>query len=226
MEKNAEKAPDRKQPDETKCAAAGSGNGNREFSRWRFQPEDYKVIRHEPVTPEEEKEADALLASILKGRRAVRDNDLKDRCCGILDTLRRESEDLLNGLQPKGKKVTLGMMIEYERGILVTEFRTGGEGLVLKSGEVAQRRHAFARLLYDVSDSSCTVKICPAIIPVIDPSRYVLGSDAGIEKKMESWRFVFGDVLHRAGVRQVEIGFGNLLELPYPPHSWQCHDPQ
>jgi hypothetical protein len=35
-------------------------------SRWQFEPEDYKVVRHEDVTEEEKREADELLDSVMR----------------------------------------------------------------------------------------------------------------------------------------------------------------
>jgi len=147
----------------------------------------------------------------------------------MFEKLRRGSEDRLKGDAASGNKVTVTAIAD-KRGTLTAEFRTNGKDLVLKSSEPAERRHAFARLIYDVADSSCTVRICPAVVHGIDLSgpHFLAGPhfqeiDARNEDKLDIWRSFFGEVLSKPGIKQIEIDFGNLRDIPFRPTACQCH---
>jgi hypothetical protein len=182
----------------------------RDISRGQFPMEERLYFRGQ-FTAEQKK----AFSRIVKKR---------EKLNRTLEKLRRESEEMLKSTRSAENNVVFNTVIECKRGTLAAEFKMKGDGIVLKSGEEAEYRHAFARLLYDSSDSSCEVRICPAIIPGLDLSGSEI--DAAMEKEQEDWRFLFGEILRRSGFKQIEVKFGDLLDIYYLSTSKQCHSAQ
>lgn len=162
--------------------------------RWRFEPQDYVLVGHEPVTPEETHYAKEVIAKVVTN----------------LEGSPAESRFAATGGRYLGSVPLTEKQKEDAAGTAAYLMQTGARG-----GEQSQAYRTFARLTYSGKDSGWEARICPAIIKAdCDPSApRVCEGGEGMCAERTSWHFLVRDILERSGADSVRVTFGMLHEI-------------
>jgi hypothetical protein len=133
---------------------------------------------------------------------------------GILRGLNSKLEEVPKSVKPMKNDLAFTTRTTA-KGNVVAEFRISGAGLPLRTHERANNRHSFVKLEFDLHESSCTARICPAIIPGMKLADASLEDGSEIREKQRVIHDAVRDILNKSDLSTFKILFGGLRDPSY-----------